>query len=155
MKCPYCGSEVELKDASFVYSTNKAKSWGSVWVCSNYPACDAYVGCHPGTTVPLGRLANARLRTLKKEAHKQFDPLWKSGLVSRREAYQWLAKMMDISIDECHIGMFDIKQCQRVIHLCREQDNPVIKRYRKEHYGYETHKPVFTRGYDKKKYHRD
>ena len=151
-KCPYCGAEVVLRDATFVYTSNKAKDYNKVWVCSNYPKCDAYVGCHKGTTIPMGRLANARLRTLKKEAHRQFDPLWKSGLMSRKEAYRWLSNMLNIDLDECHIGMFDIKNCQRTIHLCRKQDNPVINEYRLKHYGYETKEPVFTRGYNKKKY---
>ncbi len=130
MKCPYCGAEVVLKDAPFVYHNTKSKAYGKVWVCSNYPKCNAYVGCHDGTSIPKGRLANPRLRTLKKEAHKQFDPLWKSGLMTRREAYRWLASMLHISIDECHIGMFDVKMCQKVIHLCKEQNNEVLNKYR-------------------------
>lgn len=154
MKCPYCGAEVSLKDAQFIYHTNKSKNWGKVWVCDNYPNCDAYVGCHPGTTIPLGRLANARLRTLKAEAHKQFDPLWKSGLMSRRSAYKWLSDMLDIPVEDCHIGMFDVSMCQKVIHLCRKQNNSVINEYREKHYGYSTSKPVFTRGYDRKKKHK-
>ena len=154
-KCPYCGGEMNLEKASFIYHNKKSENWGYVWVCEHYPACDSYVGCHPNTTIPLGRPANARLRTLKKEAHKQFDPIWKSGLVSRREAYDWLAKMMNLPLEECHIGMFDIKQCQEVIHLCRKQDNPVINNYRHRNYGYSYHKPVFTRGYNNQKPHRD
>lgn len=150
--CPYCGAEVVLKDATFIYTSRKAKDYSKVWVCSNYPKCDAYVGCHKGTTIPMGRLANARLRTLKKEAHRQFDPLWKSGLMTRKEAYKWLSTMLNIDLDECHIGMFDIKDCQRTIHLCRQQDNPVINEYRKKHYGYKTKAPVSTHGYNKKKY---
>lgn len=137
-KCPYCGADVLIKDASFVYQhTAKAKQWGKIWVCSNYPKCDAYVGCHKGTEIPLGRLANARLRTLKKEAHKQFDPIWKSGFMSRKRAYEWLSDMLDMDIEDCHIGMFDIKQCQEVIHICGRQDNHVITQYRLDHYGYE------------------
>ena len=151
MRCPYCGAEVKLKDADFIYHTAKSRKWGKVWVCSNFPKCNSYVGCHEGTTLPLGRLANERLRTLKMEAHKQFDPIWKSGLMSRKEAYKWLADMLKIPVDECHIGMFDIKMCQKVIHLCREQNNPVITAYREKAYGYSGARPVFTRGYDNHK----
>ena len=76
-----------LKDYDFIYHKKSGRKKNEyVWVCSNYPKCDAYVGCHEGTTLPLGRPANARLRTLKAEAHKQFDPIWKSGLMNRREA---------------------------------------------------------------------
>jgi len=142
-KCPYCGAEVELKSAYEVYHTANSKDWGNLWVCSNYPRCDAYVGCHKNTDIPLGRLANSRLRELKKEAHRQFDPIWKSGLMSRKEAYRWLADMLHISCEECHIGMFDVKQCQKVIHLCRKQTNDVIVEYRNRVYG----DRKFTRGY--------
>lgn len=150
-KCPYCGADLELKDASYIYHSSKSKQWGKVWVCKNYPKCDAYVGCHEGTTLPLGRPANARLRTLKAEAHKQFDPIWKSGLMNRREAYKWLSSMLDIPLDECHIGMFDVKMCQKVIQLCKKQDNKVINEYRKKEYKKQ---PVLTRGYDSRKKHK-
>ena len=42
IRCPYCGGTAILRDASFVYGE---KSYGGkVYVCSNYPRCDAYVG---------------------------------------------------------------------------------------------------------------
>ena len=45
IRCPYCGGTAILRDASFVYGE---KSYGGkVYVCSNYPKCDAYVGVHP------------------------------------------------------------------------------------------------------------
>ena len=152
MNCPYCGAEAHLRDATVIYHSNKAKSYGKMWVCSNYPKCDAYVGCHPGTEIPLGRLANARLRELKKEAHRQFDPIWKSGLMTRKDAYKWLSDMLQIDLDDCHIGMFDIKMCQRVIHLCRKQDNPQINEYREKHFTKQP--PMFSRGYESRKKHK-
>lgn len=150
MICPYCGAKAELKDATYIYHTKKAQNWGKVWVCKNYPECDSYVGCHEQTTIPKGRLANPRLRCLKSEAHKQFDPLWKSGLMSRTDAYKWLSSMLNIPLDECHIGMFDVKQCQKVIHLCQKQKNPIIQDYRETHYEHRT----FTRGYKNKNYRK-
>lgn len=135
MLCPYCGAEVVLKTAYEIYGSEKSKNWGYVWVCSNFPECNSYVGCHKGTTIPLGRLANPRLRELKREAHRQFDPLWKSGLMSRSHAYHWLSDVLNIKFDECHIGLFDIKQCQKVIHLCRKQHNSLVNAYRKSHYS--------------------
>lgn len=133
MKCPYCGSEVLIKDTSFVYHKKKTlkKTKGEkVWVCSKFPQCDSYVRCFKGTDIPMGRVSNARLRTLKIEAHKQFDSIWKSNLTSRENAYIWLANKLGIEVYECHIGMFDIKQCQEVIRLCRGLDNELINKYR-------------------------
>ena len=153
MKCPYCGAKVLLKDASFIYHTNESKKWGKIWVCSKFPKCNAYVGCHKGTEIPLGRLANEKLRTLKAEAHRQFDPIWKSGLMSRKDAYRWLANMLHISLEDCHIGMFDVKMCQRVIQLCKKQDKQMINDYRIKAYGYAVKRPTFTRGYNNRNKH--
>lgn len=94
-KCPYCGANVVLRDSHFVYHNNK--NYGKMWVCSNFPQCDSYVGCHPGTDIPLGRLADSVLRREKHKAHDAFDTLWKSGLMTRKEAYIWLSAMLYIS----------------------------------------------------------
>ena len=131
-RCPYCGAKILLKDATYIYHKKKAKEWGKVWVCANYPSCNSYVCCHKGTDLPLGRLANERLRCLKSEAHLQFDVLWKSGLMNRREAYKWLSDMLKIELEDCHIGLFDIKMCQKVIHLCGKQNNEVLNKYRED-----------------------
>ena len=146
MNCPYCNGKAILVPASRVYS-KKYKKKDKVWVCENYPKCNAYVGCHPGTEIPLGRLANEKLRNLKIEAHKQFDPIWKSGLMTRKQAYEWLADMLGILERDCHIGMFSPEMCNRVIRICKRQDNEKIQAYRLEHYGYEQEEPIFTRWY--------
>ena len=122
MKCPYCQAPAEIRDSAIVYN---GRSYGPIWLCSNYPRCDAYVGTHPGTEKPLGRLANPELREWKKRAHSMFDPIWKNGSMKRPQAYKWLSDKMGIPRDECHIGMFDIDQCREVVELCsihREMD---------------------------------
>ena len=108
--CPYCGKPVVCRDSSMVYG----KSYGLIWVCSTWPKCDAYVGCQPGTKRPLGRLANPELRYWKKKAHESFDKLWKSGKLSRSNAYVWLSRKLSIQQEQCHIGMFDVDQCKAV-----------------------------------------
>lgn len=149
MKCPYCGGGVKLVPSSVVYPHYKGNK--KVWVCENYPKCDAYVGCHPNTEIPLGRLADKRLRTLKSEAHKQFDPLWKSGYMTRDKAYKWLAKELNLTSRECHIGKFDNHMCNKVIEICRKVDNLKVREYRLKHYGYSQEAPMFTRGYNHRK----
>ena len=44
-------------------------------------------------------------------AHKKFDLLWCFGHMSRSEAYAWLAKEMDLTLNECHIINFDEEDC--------------------------------------------
>lgn len=117
-ECPYCDGRSVLASSAEVYG---GRDYGPIYLCR---PCDAYVGCHPGTTKPLGRLANAELRQWKQRAHAAFDPLWKRGskqqrFKRRRDAYAWLANNMGLSGDACHIGMFNVTQCKQVVDLCK------------------------------------
>lgn len=123
--CPYCGSVTEYVDSAIVYG----KSYGMIYICK---PCDAYVGVHKGTDNALGRLANAELRHWKKEAHAHFDPIAKTDLINRiwpefipdtsnrTKAYIWLSGKMEIDVKYCHIGMFDIDQCKKVVEICNK-----------------------------------
>jgi ssDNA-binding Zn-finger/Zn-ribbon topoisomerase 1 len=110
--CPYCGSYADFKDSAVVYY---GKSFGMMYICSNYPVCDAYVGVHNGTDNPLGRLANAELRKWKKRAHEVFDELWKSKRYPRSKAYKMASDMLGIPVSETHIGMFNVQDCKDLI----------------------------------------
>lgn len=115
MKCAYCGNEAEYVTGEDIYPHRKDLYDKKFWRCE---PCDAYVGCHATTGKPLGRLANAELRRRKSMAHQKFDPLWRNGGMSRSKAYNWLSNQLRISPDKCHIGMFDIDMCDRVIEVC-------------------------------------
>jgi hypothetical protein len=112
MNCPYCNSNVELKDSAFIYH---GKSYGLIYVCSRYPECDAYCGVHRGTNKPLGRLANAELREWKKRTHATIDDLWKSGRYSRHKVYAIMSDMMGTPVTDTHIGMMDVEECEDLI----------------------------------------
>ena len=117
-KCPYCGFDaVHYPSSGIVYA---GRDFGPVWVCSRYPTCDAYVGCHKDGDGkrPLGRLADKALRQAKMRAHAAFDPLWKELGLRRRKAYAKLADALGIPVDDCHIGMFDEAMCARVVAVC-------------------------------------
>lgn len=47
VRCPYCGGKVQLKSADGIYKDNS--KCAMLYVCSNYPQCDAYVRTHAGT----------------------------------------------------------------------------------------------------------
>ena len=110
--CPYCSGRAEYTDSAEVY---RGRSYGMIWLCR---PCFAYVGCHKGGDKPLGRLANAELRAWKQKAHRAFDPMWKGKKTSRGQAYLWLAEKLQIDRADCHIGMFDVEACKRVVELC-------------------------------------
>ena len=58
---------------------------------------------------------NSRIFHLRKEAHDAFDPLWKSGLRSRRGAYQILMDILKLPENKAHISMLDEEQCLLLI----------------------------------------
>ncbi len=54
------------------------------------------------------------------QAHRAFDPLWRGGKMKRSSAYAWLANQLGMPRKECHIGMFDLGLCQRVVGAVEE-----------------------------------
>lgn len=67
----------------------------------------------------IGDAIDEALRA-RKGAHEAFDPIWKGGYMTRTEAYRWLAKQLGIEHSECHMSLFDVETCQRVIELSKE-----------------------------------
>lgn len=120
--CPYCDRAAELVTGKAIYPHRPDLFGKFFWQCK---PCGAYVGCHPGTQNALGRLADAKLREAKQQAHAAFDPRWKGTGKDygkrRRNAYAWLAEQLGIAPANCHIGMFDVDQCRRVVEVCRQE----------------------------------
>lgn len=115
--CPYCEGEVELQNNSIIYGREYGK-WPYVYRCSD---CDAYVGLHPETAIPLGTLADAKLRQARRSGKKTFHEMQVRLQQSRNEVYQWLATALEIPQEECHWGMFDLDMCVKATQLCREE----------------------------------
>ncbi len=126
--CPYCDRDAALVSGRSIYPHRPDLFNRYFYLCD---PCGAYVGCHRPSkkygvgTVPLGRLANAELRRFKSRAHEAFDPLWKSNGRKRNDVYRWLAERMGITRNECHIGMFDIAQCEQVIKICQSNQKTI------------------------------
>lgn len=120
--CRGCENPAKLlryRDAGYPYYSD----YGPVWICLQ---CQAWVGCHKGTTNALGGLANAELRKLKQDAHAVFDPLWRrkienekcSKSMARRAGYKWLSEQMAIPFERTHIGYMNPDECRKVIEIC-------------------------------------
>lgn len=113
--CPYCKEFSSKISGKAIYPHRPDLHSLVFYSCE---PCGAYVGTHKGTDRPLGRLANAELRKAKMRAHSAFDPIWRDGEKSRKDAYKWLANQLGIEGSECHIGMFDVDMCNRVAEVC-------------------------------------
>lgn len=120
MKCPYCGGVARKQPCEKVYSTVYHSNYGDIWVCDNYPECDAYVGCKPSGK-PLGTLANSELRGMRVKTHNLFDKIWKKKLMNRSHAYRWMAEEMGLTAKQAHIGKFNIEQCEKLQELVKEK----------------------------------
>lgn len=112
-RCPYCGSHTILRSADGIYRENSRNEM--LYVCKNYPTCDAYVRVQKGTTIPLGTVANRELRELRAEAHRQFDKLYLRGYMSKHDAYQWLGGILGVPATQAHIGQLSVLSCNLVI----------------------------------------
>jgi hypothetical protein len=144
--CPYCGAAAMRTTGATIYPHRLDLADKVFYWC---PADDAYVGTHAATGEPLGTLANAYLRRLRNQVHAVFDPLWRDAALRdvgstknqrlkkpkpfeyfipqhRGAAYAALAEAMGLTVDQCHIGMFDAKQCGLALQLinCREIYRP-------------------------------
>jgi len=116
--CNYCGKFSKKVTGKVIYP-HRIDLWSLTFYHCN--ECKDYVGCHGDTDKPLGRLANAELIKFKGMAHEVFDTLWREKLMKRNQAYKWLAVQLGIESRDCHIGMFDIETCKKVIELPNEK----------------------------------
>lgn len=134
-RCPYCGGNVVLRSADGIYQDNSRSMM--LYVCSHYPVCDAYVRTHAGTKIPVGSMANHKLRALRKTAHRYFDQLYKSGYMTKDDAYYWLASVIDAPLSQAHIGYLSEYYCKEVI----EKSKAYLERSQKK-----TKKSPFCKG---------
>jgi hypothetical protein len=109
-RCPYCGDSIVVVDSSVVYGVGH--DYGLMNTCKNYPQCDSY--CGHGAT-----LANRELRELRKQCHRKFDVIWKSGKMKRKEAYNWLCQVMKVSRQDGHIALFRDEQCKKLLDILK------------------------------------
>ena len=114
LTCPYCGAKARLTTRREI---NSFPEDAAIYLCGDFPRCDAYVGCHKGTTKPLGSMADGHLRVMRRKAHAALDWAWKSKKMSRSEAYRKLGEHLELKPKRTHIGMFNLEQCQATIDL--------------------------------------
>jgi hypothetical protein len=105
--CRYCGGAVELVSNGAIYRREYGE-WPYAYLCR---PCDAYVGLHPQTDIPLGTLANAELRDVRKNSKALFHKLMELRGWSRNRAYARLAEALNMPAAECHFGHFDADGC--------------------------------------------
>ena len=116
--CPYCGGTAVLRDGSYVYGKDSCVD--KLYVCTHYPSCNAYVGVFRNSDVPKGTLADSELRNKRIRAHQSFDAIWKQGIMTRGQAYQWMQHKFSLTKAQAHIGYFSDYMCNELIDACQE-----------------------------------
>lgn len=123
--CPYCKHGAELTTGAEQYPDQPHLAANKVWVCR---FCDARVGCRDDTDIPLGSLADGKLRAARQAGHDAFDRLWRemwrlSGgneVEARLTTYGWLAEQLGVLPADCRFAMFGYEQCLKATLLCRD-----------------------------------
>lgn len=113
-KCNLCGGKVIFTSNAMIYGKDYGS--GKCYLCTS---CGAYVGTHkPRPDEAMGILADAEMREMKRKCHDKFDRLWrfestrKKRHMLRNMAYSTLAKKMNIPVEQCHFGYFDMDQLE-------------------------------------------
>lgn len=117
--CRYCGGRVERAHHSEVYGREYG-DWPWLYRCTQ---CDARVGMHRHTDIPLGTLANLATREARNASKQEFKQMQKELHMPTHHAYYALAEKLDIDRGSCHFGWFDIDMCvaaSRAVYEIRE-----------------------------------
>lgn len=120
LTCPKCHSKALLRPASVIFGDHAPDPTAKFYVCARYPACDCYVSAHKGSLLPMGTLADGDLRRKRHQAHRALDALWRSGAMSRKQAYRLLQLYLGIPEEDAHIAKFSAARCDDVISFCRQ-----------------------------------
>ncbi len=116
--CPYCNQQAVLRPANYVYGISPASTGKHLYVCRNWPKCDAYVSAHRKDLRPMGQLANGELRNRRILAHRALERYRKVTGMNKQELYVWLRTKLYLHIDDAHVAKFSLEQCSQVIDLC-------------------------------------
>ncbi|WP_371432908.1 zinc-finger-containing protein [Novosphingobium sp.] len=117
--CLECGGQGRLVSGKEIYPHRRDLYEKRFYLC----ACGAYCGCHPNSVVPLGHPCGPETRRARHAAHAAFDPIWRSGRMTRASAYKWLAGELGIDPSVCHIGMMTADRAWRVVEVIRAAEH--------------------------------
>jgi len=109
--CIHCSKPAKPVTGAEIYPHLSHLHDGKYWLCA---PCNAYVGSHKDTGLPLGFPANREVRSARQQVHKKLDPIWKvkANKWKRDDVYGYLALSLDLSRDQTHTAMFDLDRCR-------------------------------------------
>lgn len=143
--CTTCEKAARLTDGREVYPHRPDLYAKNIWKCDG---CGGRVGCHPGSTKPLGTCADIELRQARMRVHARLDPLWQTAdahykthkdgtrpkaKALRRQArsrvYEFVAFELDIQGEACHTGLFTLDDCADALSALEGVTYPQIREW--------------------------
>jgi hypothetical protein len=133
LRCGDCGAPMQFVE-------RKGKRQYPHYACTA-DGCEGNVTAHRKTKAPMGVPADRETRRQRALAHQAFDWMWRSGTMTRKEAYQWLAQRMRMAYPGggCHIGDMTEAEARRVIE--------VVAQYQLEVFGCREKVPAVPQGH--------
>ena len=121
--CVECQADIEAEivQGSTVYTSRPDLNHLKFWRCAT---CKNSIGCHKGTTKPLGVIANKELKQARIKIHSIIDPIWKSGKMSRKEVYQHITRNLGYVYHTGEISSLD--EARDVWRIAAELHNSFI-----------------------------
>lgn len=122
--CNLCKGMVIFTSNALIYG--KEYGSGKMYYCTE---CKSFVGTHKDRpTIALGILANKEMRNLKQSCHDVFDRRWKNEhsledrKFKRKLAYKNLANKLEIPVEYCHFGYFNIELLKKAYDILTHKD---------------------------------
>jgi hypothetical protein len=78
------------------------------------PSCGDKVGCHKGSDIAFGSVANAATANIRRQLHGKIDKLWHEGILTRSEVYRNISELLHIHRCYAHVAMLGYNQCKLV-----------------------------------------
>ena len=118
VKCPYCNAVAEFEGVRrYQYSGEER---GYRYACRG---CGAYIRADPATQQPRGSMADKRLRFWRHETTHLIGEIVNKNYLTRGQLYRWLQNELELSREECKVGLFDIHTCQEVVRVLHDYLN--------------------------------
>jgi len=106
-----------------IYAENKVlykRNVGDWPMCYYCKKCRSSVSCHYGTNIPKGLLANREVKVFRTLAHEAFDKIWMQRIMTRFEAYQWLADTLGLPLEKANISQLSKEDLIRTIEVSNQ-----------------------------------
>lgn len=118
--CPKCQQLAEAVKGDAVYPHRPDLYSRKFYLCR---PCETWAP-RANNGAPLALMADARVRLLRIRAHAAFDPMWKSGSMTRSAAYAWLRTATGLTAEQCHMSWMGEWELRMVLAACAQKENP-------------------------------